>query len=255
MANAALTDNNRAREAVRQQSYLWYGTSAGGRVRLLRLLPAGFPAGLLVAIIASLLVGCSAPEYTYVSSSKYNTVFRVPADWNRIPEEELEKTIFGDESASAQVAAENAWVAGFDASEKPKVDHLFGSDAQEPSLYAVVRDLDPQSQGQLSLDGMRNLLLPVTEEARQRAEAAGVAPEGFELLQDELLEEEGGLRGVRVVFNYDLGESLQTFDQTVLVDQSTSRVHLLLVRCSAKCYRERGEELKNVAASFTVKKN
>jgi hypothetical protein len=224
-------------------------------VRLTRLQPAGLPAGLLVAIIVSLLVGCSAPEYTYVSSSKYNTVFRVPADWNRIPEEELEKTLFGDESATSQLVAENAWVAGFDASEKPDVDHLFGSNAEEPNLYAVVRDLDPQTQGQLSLDGMRDLLLPVTDEARQRAEAAGLSPEGFELLQDEQIETEGGLRGVRVVYNYDLGESLQTFDQTVLVDQSTSRVYMLLVRCSATCYRERGDELKGVVSSFTVKQN
>jgi hypothetical protein len=224
-------------------------------VRLSRLFHAGLPAGLLVAVATSLLAGCSSPEYTYVSSSKYDTVFRVPADWSRISEEELEKTIFGDESASAQVAAENAWVAGFDASAKPEVDHLFGSDAADPNLYVVVRDLDPQTQGQLSLDSMRDLLLPVTEGARQQAEAAGMAPQGFELLQDELLEEEGGLRGVRVVFNYDLGESLQTFDQTVFVDQSTSRVYLLLVRCSAKCYQDRGEELKDVAASFTVKKN
>jgi hypothetical protein len=224
-------------------------------VRLTRLQPAGLPAGLLVAIIVSLLVGCSAPEYTYVSSSKYNTVFRVPADWNRIPEEELEKTLFGDESATSQLVAENAWVAGFDASEKPDVDHLFGSNAEEPNLYAVVRDLDPQTQGQLSLDGMRDLLLPVTDDARQRAEAAGLSPEGFELLQDEQIETEGGLRGVRVVYNYDLGESLQTFDQTVLVDQSTSRVYMLLVRCSATCYRERGDELKGVVSSFTVKQN
>lgn len=224
-------------------------------MRLTRLQPAGLPAGLLVAIIVSLLVGCSAPEYTYVSSSKYNTVFRVPADWNRIPEEELEKTLFGDESATSQLVAENAWVAGFDASEKPDVDHLFGSNAEEPNLYAVVRDLDPQTQGQLSLDGMRDLLLPVTDDARQRAEAAGLSPEGFELLQDEQIETEGGLRGVRVVYNYDLGESLQTFDQTVLVDQSTSRVYMLLVRCSATCYRERGDELKGVVSSFTVKQN
>jgi hypothetical protein len=224
-------------------------------VRLTRLHPAGLPAGLLVAIIVSLLVGCSAPDYTYVSSSKYNTVFRVPADWNRIPEDELEKTLFGDESATSQVVAENAWVAGFDASDKPDVDHLFGSNAEEPNLYAVVRDLDPETQGQLSLDGMRDLLLPVTEQARQRAAAAGIVPEGFELLQDELIEAEGGLRGVRVIYNYDLGESLQTFDQTVLVDQSTSRVYMLLIRCSAKCYRERNEELQNVAASFTVKKS
>jgi hypothetical protein len=224
-------------------------------VRLTRLQPAGLPAGLLVAIIVSLLVGCSAPEYTYVSSSKYNTVFRVPADWNRIPEEELEKTLFGDESATSQLVAENAWVAGFDASEKPDVDHLFGSNAEEPNLYAVVRDLDPQTQGQLSLDGMRDLLLPVTEDARQRAEAAGLSPEGFELLQDEQIETEGGLRGVRVVYNYDLGESLQTFDQTVLVDQSTSRVYMLLVRCSATCYRDRSDELKGVVTSFTVKQN
>jgi len=206
------------------------------------------------AVVVALLAACGTPDYTYVSNRQYSTIFKVPSDWNKVSEDELEKTVFGDDaSASAQIAAERAWVVGFDAAPRPQVDHLFGSEASQPNAYVVVRELDPSTQGSMSLDGMRNLLLPVTAEARQEAAAGGVEAVGFELLVDDLLEEADGMRGVHVVYNYDLGGSLQTFDQTVFVDQATSRVHMLLVRCSATCYQDRSDELHEVATSFTVK--
>jgi hypothetical protein len=210
-------------------------------------------AGLVGALAASALIACGSPEYTYVASSEYETVFRVPADWHRIPDTDVEERLFGAESESAQLAAERSWVAGFDAANDPDVGHLFGNDADEPNLHAMVRELDRGTQGSLSLDGMRNFLLPVSADARQQAAAAGTSAEGFELLVDEQLEGDGGMRGVHVVYNYDLGRSLQTFDQTVYVDQATSRLHILLVRCSAQCYRDRSDELQAVATSFTVK--
>lgn len=213
---------------------------------------------LVIAVLAGVLgastvVACGSPDYTYVASTEYDTVFRVPADWSRIPDADLEESLFGADSASAEVAAERSWVAGFDAASNPDVSHLFGGEAEDPNAHVVVRELDRSTQGSLSLDGMRDLLLPVSDTARERASTAGTAAEGFELLTDELLEEDGGMRGVHVVYNYDLGQSLQTFDQTVFVDQATSRVYLLLVRCSAQCYRDRSDELKAVATSFTVK--
>lgn len=213
---------------------------------------------LVIAVLAGVLgastvVACGSPDYTYVASTEYDTVFRVPADWSRIPDADLEESLFGADSASAEVAAERSWVAGFDAASNPDVAHLFGGEAEDPNAHVVVRELDRSTQGSLSLDGMRDLLLPVSDTARERASTAGTAAEGFELLTDELLEEDGGMRGVHVVYNYDLGQSLQTFDQTVFVDQATSRVYLLLVRCSAQCYRDRSDELKAVATSFTVK--
>jgi hypothetical protein len=213
----------------------------------------GFVAGLVGVLVASVVTGCGQPDYTYVRSSEYQTVFRVPKDWNEISPDDLQASLFGADSASAEAAAETSWVAGFDASDDPDVEHLFGLEAEEPNLYAVVRELDPSTQSSLSLDGMRDLLLPVSPGARQRAAAPGKATAGFELLTDELIEQDDGMRGVHVVFNYDLGGSLQTFDQTVLVDQATSRMHVLLVRCSAACYRDRNDELQAVVTSYTVK--
>ena len=117
-------------------------------MRVARLLVRSAAWCLGGAVVVALLAACGSPEYTYVSNREYSTIFKVPADWNKISEDELEKTVFGDDaSASAQIAAARAWVVGFDAAPKPQVDHLFGSEASDPNAYVVVRELDPTTQG------------------------------------------------------------------------------------------------------------
>jgi hypothetical protein len=44
-----------------------------------------------------------------------------------------------------------------------------------------------------------------------------------------------------------------TIDQTVLVDQATSKVYALLVSCSNVCYEHNSKQIKQVVDSWTVR--
>jgi hypothetical protein len=101
---------------------------------------------------------------------------------------------------------------------------------------------------------MRDFVLPVTLNAREAAASNGLQLDDFELLRDDVLPPHAGIRGVRVAYNYRLVPGpLQTFDQTTYVNADTSRVYIILIRCSAACYRQQLAELDGVATSFTVR--
>jgi hypothetical protein len=120
-------------------------------------------------------------------------------------------------------------------------------------VYARVAQLTTDEQNAVSLDMLRNAFLPVTADARQAATAT-LPLTGFELVHDEVLTPSSGLHGVRVVYDYELGNGvLHTFDQTALVNNDGSKLYLLIIRCSTNCYRQRSGELDTIAKSFTVR--
>jgi hypothetical protein len=121
-------------------------------------------------------------------------------------------------------------------------------------VFATVRTLSTGQRDSMSYDAMRDFVLPVTTSARDAAANGGLQVADFELLRDDVLAPHSGIRGVRVVYNYRLVPGpLQTFDQTTYVNADTSRVYIILIRCSAACYRQRFAELDGVATSFTVR--
>jgi hypothetical protein len=210
-------------------------------------------AAACLALIGT-LTACGTPGYTYVKNSGDKLYFKVPAEWSRIDQGALDGEQFADpDSATAEVQKALNWSVAYDADDSPSPRHIFGPRAAEPVVYARVQRLPPDDRGTVSFDSMRDLLLPVTTTARQTALQQGVQLTGFELLADEVINPEDGLRGVHSVFNYNVSGTLQTFDQTVLANDDASKVYLLLVRCSAKCYRERTDEIKPITKSMTVK--
>jgi hypothetical protein len=160
------------------------------------------------------------------------------------------------DSAIAKIRQQLWWSVAYDASADPTPDHLLTDDVtNEPIVYARVAQLTEAQQNAVSLDMLRNTFLPVTDDARQAA-AATLPLTGFELVQDQVLTPSSGLHGVRVVYDYELGNDvLHTFDQTALVNNDGSKIYLLIIRCSASCYRERASELDAIAKSFTVRSN
>jgi hypothetical protein len=46
---------------------------------------------------------------------------------------------------------------------------------------------------------------------------------------------------------------MHTFDQTAYANQDSSVLYLMLIRCTARCYRDRAVELDTIATSFTVR--
>jgi hypothetical protein len=221
----------------------------------------GIRTGAATIAVGTLLAGagaCAAPEFTYVKNSGQKTYFKVPHEWHETTTGDLDDTLSGTnpDSAGSQVRQQSWWSVAYDAAEDPTAVHLISnSPTDQPIVYARVAQLSESQQNAVSLDMLRNVFLPVTDDAREQA--SGATPtDGFELLDDEVLTPANGLHGVRVVFDYELaGGVMHTFDETALVNNDASKLYLLIIRCSTACYRERAAELDTIATSFTVRSN
>jgi hypothetical protein len=203
--------------------------------------------GCTVLVIAS---GCAPPEHTYVANSANHTYFKVPASWHEIDQSALQQTTTG---ASPTPQSNGEWVVAYDAAEVPSPAHLLASNTLDPIVYVSVQPMPTEASGQVSLDNLRDLVLPVTSTARAAAAATSTTFTDFSLVSDSELTPKPGLRGVREVFQYRVeGGLLQTFDQTAYTNKDGSKVYVMLLRCSSKCYQARRSELESVVASFTV---
>jgi hypothetical protein len=118
---------------------------------------------------------------------------------------------------------------------------------------------------------LRDKIFPVSDSGRQdleqqlaEAQAKGQPVfyplQDFERVNDEVLNPGHGLRGVRTVFNFRYASqsppqesAIFTFDQTAYLSEDSTRIYLLVITCSATCYRERQAELDTIATSFTVR--
>jgi hypothetical protein len=169
----------------------------------------------------------------------------------------LSAAVNGDPaSATAQARQQATWTVAYDSDTHADVNHIFGmTTTAQPVVWAAVQTLPEEARGNLSLDSLRNMVLPVTDTAREQATAQSAPLEGFELLGDEVITPASGFRGVHEVFNYRLGGTVHTFDQTALMNNDDSRVYLLFVRCSARCYTDRQAEISGIVSSFTVRSN
>jgi hypothetical protein len=220
-------------------------------------------AAAVVAVLTALCgaAACGAPEFTYVKNSADKTYFKVPHEWHEISEDDLDDLLIGapTESQQAKQLREVSWSIAYDAAADPSALHLTaGETTDDPIVYARVRRLTVAERDAMSLDALRDSFgLPVTEPARRRyAEVAGAASplRGFELLHDEVLTPSDNVHGVRVVFNYLLpGGVLHTFDLTAYLNNSGDRLFQLVLRCSARCYQDRTDELDTIVTSFTVR--
>lgn len=213
-----------------------------------------------IPVIAALAImtpaACAAPEYTYVKNSGQKTYFKVPHEWHETGTNSLDDVLSGTnpDSAGADVRQQSWWSVAYDADNNPDAKHLLTSAVtDEPIVYARVAQLSESQHNIVSLDMLRNVFLPVTDDAREAA-AGSVDLTGFELVHDEVITPSDSLHGVRVVYDYELPNGvLHTFDETALVNNAGDKLYLLLIRCSTACYRERAAELDTIATSFTVR--
>jgi hypothetical protein len=209
------------------------------------------------AVAALLLSGCGAPEYQYPKSAEHNLYFKVPTTWKALDQSVVDAVTFGDPtSMAAQQKRAAGWAAAYDASPQPDVRHLqAGYPTTAPAVRAFVLPLDSEAQGAVSFDALRDAVLPTTEGAREQAAADPSFPfSDFELVGEQLVSPEPGLRGVRLVYNYrSPSEQLQTYDQLMLTNDATNLLYGLVIQCSAECYLDRQAEIQDVVSSFTVR--
>jgi hypothetical protein len=210
-----------------------------------------------MAVLGVLASACGTSKYTYVANKDEKTYFRVPSSWHQVDEAPIYQTFSGDNpgSAIAQQRRQLTWAAAYDASSDPSPSHMTGVEGGDsPILYVEIRHLLPSEQNQVSYDSLRDSVLAVTDARRQQYAQAGYTLPDMELLHDEIIPPKDGVRGVREVFNVDFGNGVfNTFDQTALASADSSTLYLLLIRCTAQCYRERVAEINDIATSFTVR--
>ena len=200
-----------------------------------------------LVIVGFSVAGCSlAPQYTYVSDSADSAYFKVPPSWHQVSESSLQSA----EGSSSQEGS-YLWSRAFDANSKPSVDHVFAATSQ-PVAYASVISLSSNEQSQISFNSMRDLLLPVTAAARKAATANHEELEGFQSLSDQVITDSDHNRGIREIFDYDLGTAPETFDLTVLTNSSTTKLYFLLVQCTETCFAGNYKQISDVVDSFTV---
>ncbi len=202
-------------------------------------------APLLIAALS--VAGCSlAPQYTYVSDSADSAYFKVPPSWHRVNESSLQSA-----EGSSTEEGDYLWSEAYDASPTPSVDHVFSATAK-PVAYASVISLSSAERNEISFNTMRDLLLPVTASARKAAAADHEELEGFASLSDQVLTDSNNNRGIREIFDYDLGTTPETFDLTVMTNAATTKLYFLLVQCSATCFEANYPQISDVVNSFTV---
>lgn len=197
-------------------------------------------------IVGLLVAGCVAPQYTYVADSADSAYFKVPPSWREVNQSTLQSA----EGASSQEGS-YLWSRAYADSAKPSVNNVFSSSVT-PAAYASVLALSAAERNGVSFNSMRDLLLPVTASARQAASAAHEELSGFASLSDQVITDNHDDRGIREIFDYDLGTTLETFDLTVLTNSATTKLYFLLVHCSATCFAADYNQIAAVVGSFTV---
>jgi len=200
------------------------------------------------------LTACAAPNYTYAADITDNAFFRVPASWPQVNTHALASVQVALLSKSAAGAAGGtfAWSRAYSATPNPSLSNLL-TGSQTPVVYASVQVLKPSLRAALSFDYMRDLLFPVTAQARQAATAAGEPLTGFNLVFSTTITTKDGVRGINELYEYDIGGLPDAFDQTVLTNGSTTKLYLLLVQCYQDCFVSHEAQIRAVVDSFAVR--
>ena len=203
--------------------------------------------GLGMTLLALLVTGCAAPQFTYVTNSGAHTYFKVPERWSQIGNSALY-------AAVKSTPQSGVWSVGYDGDTRPAADHVLGATDAAPFAYSVVAPVNQATTNSLSYNELRDFFLPVTAAGRAAAAKSGFPLTGFHLLRDTTLSLAQGVHGVRVTFDYTYpGVGINTFDQVALTNADDTEVYLLLVHCLASCYSKHHSEIDTVMNSFTVR--
>jgi hypothetical protein len=199
----------------------------------------------LLIIVGLSVAGCLSPDYTYVADSSDNAYFKVPPSWHEVNQSSLQQ-VQGQSSQGTYL-----WSRAYDDTGSPSVKDVFSS-SSKPVAYASVLGLSASQASDVSFNSMRDLLLPVTPTARNAASAAHVALAGFQLLSDQMVTDSHHDRGIREIFDYNLGITPETFDLTVMTNSDTTKLFFLLVHCQTASFAANYPQIGKVVGSFTV---
>jgi hypothetical protein len=206
-------------------------------------------AGTLLIAVSS----CAAPAYNYASDSADGAYFKVPSSWQEISANSVaEAQTELSQSAAGAKGGVFTWSRAYSPAVVRSPGELFaGSD--QPIVYASVQTINASLQSQLSFDDMRDLLFPVTSQARSEAKSEGSTLTGFQSIGSSTITDSNGIRGINELYEYTINGQPDAFDQTVLTNSSTTKLYLLLVQCYQACFVAHEAQIKMVVDSFTVR--
>jgi hypothetical protein len=211
---------------------------------------AKFLGGLGAVILATAATGCAAPQFTYVSDVPANTYFKIPYGWHKISDVSLAAQF---KSSSLLGGGNGSWDVAYDADPSPTAVHLFSPTARAPFAFAFVAPLSSSASNAMSYNALRDVLLPVTSQARTAA-GQSFPLTHFHLLRDTVLTPGQGVHGVWDTFNYTYpGGTTDTFDQVALTNADSTELYVLLVHCEVTCYNDNRSQLDTIMSSFTVR--
>lgn len=205
---------------------------------------------IAAATIALAMLSACTPSKQYEGSKSDGAFFTVPNGWQKV-----------DGTALNKVEAKNAnqdeldrlsmvtYQAGFTKAKKidPK-DIFLLEPTKDPVLYVRIRDLFPEERNAISLNTLRNLVLPITDYLD------GTIPNDrkFELYDDQEINEVGG-RGVSLLYSFDYNGVNETVNQVALMSNDQNKIYVFIIRCSTECYNKNIDEIDEIVNSFTVK--
>ena len=210
----------------------------------------GWWATWLLVVPGITVVGCAAPQFTYVKDSSANAYFKVPYHWHKISASSLSAQL----KRTGFSTGAGLWEAGYDADGVPSASHMFSDSAMRPFAFAFVEPLSLAASNAMSYNLLRDFMLPVTPPRRQELASRGFPLTRFQLLNDSVITPGSGVHGIREIFSYTYPDgSTDTFDQVALTNSNSTMVYLLLVHCLSSCYSKNSSQIDTVMKSFTVR--
>jgi hypothetical protein len=199
----------------------------------------------LVAIVA----GCFSSKYSYVNNSAEGTFFKVPSGWKVYRLTEAEKE---GRPPSLPSSVETVWHVAFDASTHPDQAHLQELPPADLVGEVQILALSPSANDSVSATVLRQNLFGVDPVLQDPG-----LPAKWELVSYAPIQSASGVVGSRAVINVPIeGEpgKFVTLDGSELLDQSTGRAYLLLMRCESQCYLNQQKSVDEIATSWKVTK-
>ncbi len=205
--------------------------------------------GSIVVVLA--LVGCGQGKTRVVSDAAEKTFFQVPRSWTSFT---MPTGVADRLQPLYQEDVSTVWDVVFDSAAEPDpgraalLDDLDVAELDQPVGRAMVYEVTGSFAQRLSLSSARESVIG--------ADPLFIGDDLADLWEIVDYEPAKGdrLEGSRVVFNFrrSVNEPWQTYDVTTLFDQSASRMYVLRVACSAKCFDANKNRIFDVTTSWTV---
>ena len=218
------------------------------------------------------LAACGGSSYRYIKSSDDSAYFKVPTKWTAyntrdlvLAEAQVNEQLGKPQSVDdMRMNAALNWRMGFDSSPNPSPINVVVAYSDKLVVDVRVRQLLPDERQSVTVDHLRNLIIPVDQLAQQQAEAdQGKPPQlsinkDFEVRVNQEIAKPGGYHGLQTIVNVrapDPDNRVFVFNQIALLDANNTKLYVLSIHCETICYAQNQGTVQKIVDSFTLQKD